>query len=96
MSVSRIFTHTGREVRVWLALQRESGASAEGTHPFVKVIAAKLDSRVRNNAYAVGSITSHETSPTFLPPHFGKALAYRQLVGISSDTLHLKQNLETF
>lgn len=46
------------------------------THPLVKVVAAKLHSRVGNNANTVGAIASHEPPPTFLLPHLHQSFPY--------------------
>lgn len=62
----------------------------------VKVVTAKLDSRIGNNADAVCPVSSHEAPPPFLPPHLAQCLADRQLVGFSPGTLDLHQDLESF
>lgn len=68
----------------------------EMKYPLVKVVTAELDSRIGNNADAVCSVSSHEAPPAFFPPHLPKCLADGQLVGISTSTLDLHQNLESF
>lgn len=62
----------------------------------VKVIAAKLNCRVRNDSNAIGSISSHETSPSFVSPHFRQTLSHRHLVFFPAHALYLEQDLQSF
>lgn len=46
-----------------------SGVSETATHLLELLIRCELHRRIRNNAYAVGSIPSHEPLETFFFPH---------------------------
>ena len=70
-------------------------ALACATYLLVEIVARELHSRVRYYAYTVGTISSHETFPAFIPPHLHESLPNRQLVFRPSRTLYLEQNLES-
>ena len=63
------------------------GASA---HPLVEIIAPELYGRVWHDSYAICTISSHESSPTLVSPHFGKSFPYGELVFVSANALYLK------
>lgn len=60
-------------------------------HPLVEVIASKLYRRVWHDAYTVCAIPSHETSPTFIPPHLRKTFPHRQFVFVPPNALYLER-----
>lgn len=64
------------------------------TYFLVDVVCAELDSGVRDNSNTIGSVASHETPPTFVPPHLGQSLWNRHFVFVATDALDLEKNLE--
>lgn len=64
------------------------------TYLSVEVVASELNGRVRYNADAIGTITSHEASPAFLSPHLGQRLVDGHLVVGAVHILDLEQDLE--
>ena len=64
------------------------------TYSLVDVVCAELNSRIGDNADAVGAVASHEAAPTLLPPHFGEGLGDRHFVLVAADALDLEEDLE--
>ena len=66
----------------------------EVTYPLVNIICAELHSRVGHNAYAIGSIAGHESSPALFPPHLRQRFRHRHFIFLAADALDLEQDLE--
>jgi hypothetical protein len=56
----------------WLVKPHLRGGNA---YLLIEVIAPELDRRIWHDTYAICSVSSHESSPTFVLPHLHEALS---------------------
>lgn len=70
--------------------EKQRGGENRATHPFVNVVRAELHSGVWHYPYAICSISGHEPSPAFLPPHLRQCLGNRHLVFFAANALDLE------
>ncbi len=62
----------------------------------IKIVAAELNCRIRNDSNAVCAIPSHEASPSFFLPHLHETFPNGKLILLTPRTLYLEEDLESF